>query len=253
MYPGQGSIADSYVAPDEPMYNLVEPSIVKYPYDPRQAAQILEGLGFTKRPDGFLYDAEGQKLEVSIQIPLQNDIHAKTAAPVADAWQQLGVAVEQDPIPIQRAQDREYPRPVPRLSISPSGSTAARISDIWRFHSSITPLPENRFVARGFESRYGIPRWTRPSRSTRRRSPCPNECGRAGPGSSPDAEPEPTAAVLRRGSDHDLQPPGQRDCPRRRCSPKRGTRTSGISAVENADLIFTRDLGRAAITSIPRC
>jgi len=150
---GHGIVADSYVNPNEPGYNLIEPSIVKYPYDPQQSAQILQTLGFTKRGDGLLYDAEGKKLEVAIQIPLQNDVHTKTAAPVADTWRRLGVTVDEDPLPIQRAQDREFRSQFPGFNIT-ERSNALDIADIWNFHSSRIPLPENRYVTTGFAERY---------------------------------------------------------------------------------------------------
>jgi peptide/nickel transport system substrate-binding protein len=156
VFSGQGAVAHSYVSPETPLYNLVEPAIVKYAYDPRQSAQILEGLGYTKRADGFLYDAEGRKLVVDIQIPLQNDVHPKTAAPVADRWQQLGVGVDQTPIPIQRAQDREWRAQFPGFNIVERVNNLA-ISEIWRFHSSQVPLAENRWLAGGFASRYRSP------------------------------------------------------------------------------------------------
>jgi peptide/nickel transport system substrate-binding protein len=156
VFSGQGSIAHSYVAPDTPLYNLVEPSIVKYEYDPRHAAQLIEGLGYTKRPDGFFYDGAGRKLAVEIRIPIQNDIHAKTAAPVADMWQQLGVAVDQVPVPIQRTLDREYRTQFPGFQVVERVNSLA-IGEIWRFHSSQVPLPENGFRATGFESRYRHP------------------------------------------------------------------------------------------------
>jgi peptide/nickel transport system substrate-binding protein len=153
---GQGAVAHSYVSPEMPLYHLVEPAIVKYGYDPRQSTQLLEGLGYTKRPDGFLYDADGRKLVVDIHIPLQNDVHSKTAAPVANAWQQLGVGVDQTPIPIQRQQDREWRAQFPSFNIVERVNSTA-IADIWRFHSSQVPLAENRWLAGGFASRYRSP------------------------------------------------------------------------------------------------
>jgi len=153
---GYGGVADSYVNPSEPMYNLIQPSIVTYGYDPKDSAQILQSLGYAKRDDGFLYDSEGKKLEVHIQIPLQNDIHQKTAAPVADAWQKLGVSVVQDDLPIQRAQDREFRSQFPGFNIT-ERVNALDIRDIWNFHSSRVPLPENHFTADGFASRYRNP------------------------------------------------------------------------------------------------
>ena len=156
VFSGQGSIAHSYVAPDTPSYRLIEPSIVKYEYDPRQAAQLLEGLGYAKRPDGFLYDSAGKKLSVSINIPIQNDIHSKTAAPVADFWQQIGVAVEQVPVPIQRTLDREWRTQFPGFEVVERVNSLL-VGEIWRFHSSQVPLPENGFRATGYSGRYRHP------------------------------------------------------------------------------------------------
>jgi len=144
------------VPPDAPLYELVEPSIVKYGYDPRQAAQIMQELGYTKRFDGFLYDGSGRKLTVELRLPLQNDIHVKTGAPVADTWQQLGVAVDQVGISIQLNGDREYRTQYPGFQIVERRNSLL-VSEIYRFHSSQVPLPENRWAAPGYESRYRHP------------------------------------------------------------------------------------------------
>ncbi len=86
VFSGYGSVAHSYVSPETPHYDLIEPSIVKYDFNVRQATQAIEGLGYTRRGDGFFYDGGGQKLAVELRIPLQNDIHAKTAAPIAERY-----------------------------------------------------------------------------------------------------------------------------------------------------------------------
>ena len=148
VFSGHGSVAHSYIDPTAPLYHLVEPSIVKYEHDPRRAAQAIEALGYVKRQDGFYYDPAGQKLAVSIQAPVQNDIHLKTTAPVADMWQQLGVAVDQVPVPVQRMTDREYRATFPAFEIVERRNSLT-VSEIWRLHSSQTPLPENAFRAPG--------------------------------------------------------------------------------------------------------
>jgi ABC-type transport system substrate-binding protein len=140
------------VGPDSPYYPAVDASIVKYAHDPAQAAQAIDGLGYTKRPDGFFYDPAGQKLGVSIFAPVQNDIHPKATAAVAAMWQQLGVAVEQVLIPPQRMQDREYVAQFPSFQMIERRNSLSVI-EIWRLHSSSTQLPENRFRAPG-TSRY---------------------------------------------------------------------------------------------------
>src|SRR5437763_5179882 len=45
IFSGQSMVANSFVLPNTPMYNLVEPGIVKYSYDLRDATQLVEGLG----------------------------------------------------------------------------------------------------------------------------------------------------------------------------------------------------------------
>jgi ABC-type transport system substrate-binding protein len=157
IWSGQSTVANSYVSEDVALYHeVIEPSVVKYAYDPRQAAQMIEGLGYTKRADGFYYDGSGQKLSVQIYTTVQNDIHPKTTATVADYWQRLGVEVEQVLIPIQRAQDREYRATFPAFELVET-TNAITPGDIRRLHSASTPLPENKFQVTGNNSRYRNP------------------------------------------------------------------------------------------------
>jgi peptide/nickel transport system substrate-binding protein len=50
---GLTQVAHTNLLPDNPMYKYVDPRIVKYPFDPRQAAQMIEGLGYVKGSDGY--------------------------------------------------------------------------------------------------------------------------------------------------------------------------------------------------------
>ncbi len=156
LFAGQSGIAHSFVDPSEPGYSLIEPSVVKYPYDPRQAAQLIEALGYSKRADGFFADASGQPPAVSIWTTVSNALQPKAMTAVADQWQRLGVPVEQVPVPIQRMQDREYRAQFPSFELveNPNGTT---MRDMIRFHSSQAPLPENRFTMIGNYARYQNP------------------------------------------------------------------------------------------------
>ena len=155
IFSGYGSVAHSYVDPATPLYHLVEPSIVRYEFDSRAAAQAIEGLGYAKQPDGFFYDSAGQRLSVSIYAGAQNDIHPKAVAAVAAMWQPFGVAVEQVLIPIQRAGDREYRANFPSFEIAERRNSLI-VAEIWRFHSSTVSLPENRYTGPG-NTRYRHP------------------------------------------------------------------------------------------------
>src|SRR5579871_766103 len=52
--------ADGILDPSTPEYKATQSAIVKYPYDPRQAAQAIESLGYTKAADGLYHDASGE-------------------------------------------------------------------------------------------------------------------------------------------------------------------------------------------------
>lgn len=153
---GQGDIAHSFVSSESQEHRAVESAIVRYDYSPTEAARLLAELGYTRRSDGLAYDATGQALSFVIYTTIQNDIHPKTVAAVADYWKQAGATVEQNIISIQRAMDREYRAQFPAFElIQNNNSLAAR--DVRRFHSASTPLPENRFQVTGNNSRYKNP------------------------------------------------------------------------------------------------
>ncbi len=153
---GQGGIAHSFVSSDRPEYRAIEDRLVRYEHDPRRAAQALEALGYARSSDGALVDTSGQRLAVSIYTTIQNDIHPKTTAAVADYWKAIGVAVEQNIIPIQRAQDREYRAQYPSFELVQTGN-GLTAREVRRFHSASTPLIENRFQISGNNARYRHP------------------------------------------------------------------------------------------------
>ncbi len=153
---GQSSIAHSFVNPDTPLYDRIEGSIVRYPYDQRRAVQMIEQLGYVRGADGFFADAAGQKLTVPISTTVQNAMQPKATTAVANFWQSAGVAVEQIMIPIQRGQDREYRAQFPGFELIETGNTIGP-NDVRRYHSSSAALPENRFTANGNNPRYMNP------------------------------------------------------------------------------------------------
>ncbi len=155
VFPGYGLVAHSYVDPSSPHYNLVEPQIVKYDYDLRKSAQLIEELGYSKRGDGFYYDAGGQKLNFLFQSPSQNDIHVKTLPAIADMWQRAGFTVDQKLIPPQMMQDRETRAQWPAFEMIERRNSLS-VSEVYRSHSSQMPLPENRYTAGG-TTRYRSP------------------------------------------------------------------------------------------------
>jgi peptide/nickel transport system substrate-binding protein len=152
---GQSSVGHAFISPDDPEYLVIEPTIVKYDYDSRRARGMLDDLGLTRGADGTL-ELAGQRLNVEISTTVQNDMHLKSMPATAEYWKQVGVAVDQVPIPLQRIQDREYRATFPAFTLGLM-SVGLSPQDVMRYHSSATPLPENRFSVTGNTARYMNP------------------------------------------------------------------------------------------------
>jgi peptide/nickel transport system substrate-binding protein len=140
---GLAPLADSIISPRDAEFADVQSSIVKYPYDPRRAAQLIEGLGFTKGSDGFYRGPGGEILTAPTQTQATDDQQVKTQLSLANYWEKVGVKVDQVSFPSQRAQDREFRATRPGFEIvrQPGG-----VTNLQRFHGAQTPLPENNFT-----------------------------------------------------------------------------------------------------------
>lgn len=143
---GLGAVAHMYLAPSQGEYNEVEGSAVRYEYDPRRAAQLMEGLGYTKGVDGIYRDPAGERLGIELRSNAEK-ITDNAIVPVADFWRRLGVAAEPVPLAPQRTSDREYLATFPAFRMMRQPNEPA---DVDRLHSSVTPLPENRYVGRNY-------------------------------------------------------------------------------------------------------
>ncbi len=135
-------IAHVFVAPDEPEFRAIDSAVVKYNFDPRAAAQVIEQLGYTKGSDGVYRDGSGQRLEVELRATA-GDLNQKTMFGIASYWQRLGLAPETVAIPPQRARDLEYRSTFPGFAVQRQGG---ELSFMENFHSSQARTPENRFA-----------------------------------------------------------------------------------------------------------
>ena len=140
---GLAPIAHVLINPYQAEWKEVEPSIVKYEYDPRQATQLIEGLGYNRANDGIFRDGSGQRLSFELRSTSTDDYQMKTMFSLADYWQQVGVATDQVAVPQQRESDREYraTRPAFEVVRQPGGW-----QNLERFYGPNTPLPENNYT-----------------------------------------------------------------------------------------------------------
>ena len=146
-------VADGNISPNHPQYKQIEPGIVRHDYDPRRAAQLLEGLGYVRggdggwrfdgsgRPDSSGRDAGGNRLAVQIRGTTVLDILPKATLAVADYWQRLGMATEAD-IRSPRALDREQQATFPAFALQRQTGSTRFLPNL---RSTQARLPENGY------------------------------------------------------------------------------------------------------------
>lgn len=141
---GQGGVSHLIVSRAMPEYDAVEAAAVRYEYDPRKAAQMLEEIGLRRGADGLYQEASGQRLSFDIR-GLESDPQERVRATVvvADYWKRLGLDVSPFLVPPQQASDRQYISEFPTFFLSACTSTYDRVTNC--FHSSQARTERTRF------------------------------------------------------------------------------------------------------------
>jgi peptide/nickel transport system substrate-binding protein len=148
-------VSHTFVSPTEPAYKAIESAIVRYDYDPRRTAQLLDGLGYTRGADGDYRDSAGQLLAVEVRTDGGGgDDEQETAAlAVNDAFRRVGISSTPLILTQQQRLDRELNATYPGVRIW------RQPNDVWtldRYASAAAPLSQNRFNG-GNRSRYMNP------------------------------------------------------------------------------------------------
>ncbi len=136
-------VAESIIAPHHPEYRDIEPSIVRYPFDPQRATQMIMDLGYTKGPDGMFHDPAGDLLSVEIRTVTAVDTTRLLTLAAADDWRRIGVEARPYVIPPQLNQDRAYRATFPAFELVNQPAGAGAVQGL--LHSSGAPLPSNGF------------------------------------------------------------------------------------------------------------
>ena len=104
---GLGPAADSWYAPSDPIRQELQGAIPQYPYDPNRAQQLLAQAGWSRGADGILaHPASGERMELELWSNSRQG--ERPAVVLAEDWKAAGASVQVVPIPVARADDREY-------------------------------------------------------------------------------------------------------------------------------------------------
>jgi peptide/nickel transport system substrate-binding protein len=135
-------VADSISRPDDPEYQELLPSMVKYPFDPRRATATLDEMGLAKGADGFYTDATGKKLSVEVRTRA-HPLREKVQQVIANEWARIGIVGEPAVVPEQRISDRAYGATFPGFYFR--FGSPDQLSD---WVSKEAPTAENNYVGR---------------------------------------------------------------------------------------------------------
>ena len=152
-------VADLLPSPRSAEGAEVGKSMVRYPYEPRRAAELLAGLGLTPGPDGVLQDPTGRRVSVELRTTADNDARRKALLAVANYWQRVGVGVEPLIVPEQLQGDRQYRAEFPAFEVNRGG---AEIAGLGQYHSRGIRLPENGYRGSTGGSGTNYPRYSTP-------------------------------------------------------------------------------------------
>ncbi|HZT05988.1 MAG TPA: peptide ABC transporter substrate-binding protein [Chloroflexota bacterium] len=152
LLPGQSSVADSWLLPGQPQYKEIEArAVTHYPYDPRKAAELLAGLGYTRGSDGALMDRSGKPLVIEIRTTAGDDLREKILLASLDDWKQVGLTGTPVLVPRQQAQDLPYRATFPGFELNRNPPDERGLPNL---QIARIPLPENEFRVTGNRSRY---------------------------------------------------------------------------------------------------
>jgi peptide/nickel transport system substrate-binding protein len=149
---GKVPVAHIFMSPEAAGYREVEAGIARYDYDPRQAAEMLQGLGYALGTDGVLRSADGRELNVEMRTGA-NDLYVKVTEAAADQWRRAGVQVQTQVIPQTQVRNLEYRATRPGFELSRRG---VGMENLALFHTRELPLPENNYIGKSV-ARYSNP------------------------------------------------------------------------------------------------
>ncbi len=142
LFEGQGRPSDTYIAPGSPAFAEVERTLLKYPYDSREAEQLMGEAGYRKDRDGIYANDAGDRVQPGLWVTSGSQTE-RTMAILTDSWRRAGVNIQPHVIPNAQARDNSVRSTFPGLlnyGVSPS-----LLSAFETFIISQIPTAENRW------------------------------------------------------------------------------------------------------------
>jgi peptide/nickel transport system substrate-binding protein len=132
IFDGQGSISHTYISREESFYPEIERAVVKYPYDPRRAEQLMQEAGYRKDRDGIFASESGGRLQPTLWVTSGSQTE-RLLAIMASAGPAAGFEFQPRVIPTAQARNDETRATFPGLL---NYGITRGLSRVWETFSS---------------------------------------------------------------------------------------------------------------------
>jgi len=140
LFGGYAPVADAFVAPDEAKWEWVKDAIVRYDYEPRRAELQLTEAGWRRGNDGTVTSTAGERVKLHLWTTAGVE---REIAIIADAWKNLGFAIDQHVLTTAENRDDRFRVSYPSFSIATFPASIE--SNTSYLHSSGCPSEQNRY------------------------------------------------------------------------------------------------------------
>jgi peptide/nickel transport system substrate-binding protein len=140
LWAGFTQVAHSMIQPSEPGFREhIEPNVVRYDYDVRRTAALLEDLGYRRGADGIFADAAGQAPRIQVQSSGGDEAHDQGAVVIVDYFKQAGIDAYPFLIPDAQRTNRELISTFPGVGIWRGANDAMSISAMHSRQAAVAP------------------------------------------------------------------------------------------------------------------
>ncbi|HZT06071.1 MAG TPA: ABC transporter substrate-binding protein [Chloroflexota bacterium] len=134
---GQGILMNSLVLPTDPWFQIVDQSVTKFTYDPREAERLFRAVGYARGADGILTSPRDGRLSVELRVSAGGQNEQQNSI-IVEGWKRNGIDATSNPFPVARLRDGEFRATFPALQGSVGGDPNSLIS-------ATIPGPTNRW------------------------------------------------------------------------------------------------------------
>ncbi len=138
---GKAIYADGLLSPLVDYYPSIERSLVKYPYDPRRAQQLLDEVGLAKGGDGFYVNPNGESFGFEIRF-IASPTHDAENNIITAGYRQLGINAFGLVLPVSQLRDGHFMASFPGILTT---GAAGGERDMSRYSTPQIRRAENRW------------------------------------------------------------------------------------------------------------